>query len=93
MRELDWSATPLGPVEQAASSANLRAHYAGLGLSDEHLLGARLRIFIQRRVCEAGWNKAPWALGRRVFDVFPEVRHSIGPLFEGVMRTLEGRLA
>ena len=66
MRALDWSTTPLGPVEQWPQALRtMRACRAWLRLSDGHLLGAALRAVVQRCLPADSRNKAPVGAGSR----------------------------
>src|SRR6185369_1714503 len=89
MREKDWSATPLGPVEHWPQSLRTMVRV----------------LLISRFAMWMGWGpdltflyndaygamtlgaKHPWALGRPSREVWAEIWTEIGPRIEGVLRT------
>ena len=84
----DWSATPLGPVAgwpasiRTAVSISLNSNFQIMVLSGPELVyiynDATIPIF---------GDKHPWALGRRVADVWPEAWDTIGPMLTSVLET------
>ena len=93
MRELDWSATPLGPVEQWPQALRTCVRIMLASAYPMNICwGPDYASLYNDGYAKLAGTRHPGALGRRVFDVFPEVRHSIGPLFEGVMRTRKADL-
>jgi anti-anti-sigma factor len=87
MRALDWSATPLGPVEDWPAS--LRSVVRILLTSRFPMWlgwGPELTFFYN----DAYWRdtlraKHPWALGRSAREVWAEIWHDIGPRIESVL--------
>jgi len=90
MRELDWSSTPLGPVEcwpqslRSALSICLNSRFPiAIYWGPEYVL-----------LYNDAWrpivgNKHPWSLGRTGHEVWPEIWDIIGPMFGGVSETGE----
>jgi len=90
MRGLNWSATPLGPVESWPQS---------LKTSISTCLDSRFAIVVwwgpemvtlyndsYRRILGV---KHPAALGMRARDIWPEIWHIVGPMLSGVMERSE----
>jgi PAS domain S-box-containing protein len=93
MRELDWSATPLGPVEQWPQALRTCVRIMLASAYPMNICwGPDYASLYNDGYAKLAGTRHPGALGRRVFDVFPELRHLIGPLFEGVMRTRKADL-
>ncbi|HEU4685351.1 MAG TPA: PAS domain S-box protein [Nitrospira sp.] len=90
MRSLDWSQTPLGPVEQWPGALK-----STLGIC----LTARfpMAVYWGRDLCllyNDAWRpivgtKHPWAIGRPGVEVWPEIWSRIHPLFDSVRTTGE----
>lgn len=87
MRAVDWSKTPVGPVEgwpqslKTALSILLESTFGTMvawGPELTHFYNDAYRPIL-------GTSKHP-SLGKRVPDVFPEIWQTIGPLFDGVMQ-------
>ncbi|HEU4376726.1 MAG TPA: ATP-binding protein [Telluria sp.] len=82
----DWSATPLGPVAgwpasiRTAVSISLNSNFQISVLSSPDLV----YIYNDATVSIFG-DKHPWALGRRVADVWPEAWPTIGPMLMSVL--------
>ena len=90
IREHNWSATPLGPVETWPQS--LRSAVSILLPSKAQIVlfwGPELITIYNDAYAPVFSAKHPWALGRPARDCWSEVWHVIGPLFEGVVRTGE----
>lgn len=91
MRALDWSKTPLGPVEswpqslKSALSICLNTRFP-IGI----YWGIELVLLYNDAWSPIPGTKHPWALGRPAREAWPEIWHIIGPLFEQVMKTGEG---
>ena len=86
VREHDWAATPLGPMEKWPQSLKTAV---GICLSSRFPLwvswGADLRIIYNDGFIPILRGKHPAALGQPVLErVFPEVAHIIGPMLRGV---------
>lgn len=90
MRELDWSATPMGCV--ATWSQSLKS-VLGICLGSRFPIavywGARLSLLYNDAWSPILGSKHPWALGRDAREVWPEIWDQVGPLFEHVMTTGE----
>jgi signal transduction histidine kinase/DNA-binding response OmpR family regulator len=87
MRTLDWSQTPLGPIEQwpqslrTAISICLASRFPMLiwwGPELVMLYNDAYRVIL-------GANKHPQAMGQRGRECWPEIWEIIGPMLEGVL--------
>jgi PAS domain S-box-containing protein len=90
IREYNWSATPLGPVETWPQS--LRSAVSILLPSKAQIVlfwGPELITIYNDAYAPTFGAKHPWALGRPAREGWSEVWHILGPLFEGVIRTGE----
>ena len=88
IRERDWSATALGPVETWPQS--LRSAVSILLPSRAQIVlfwGPELITIYNDAYAPVFAAKHPWALGRPARECWSEVWHVLGPLFEGVVRT------
>ena len=94
MRALDWSKTPLGPVEswpqslKTSVSICLNSRFAILLWWGPELV----KIYNDAYVELIG-SKHPWALGSAGRKVWPEIWDTIGPLLEGVTERGEPNFA
>jgi len=82
---MDWSATPLGPVEGWTPA--LRAALSvvnGTRFPATLLWGPEWVLLYNEPYAEMIREKHPTALGRRCAEVFPEAMPDIGPLLEQV---------
>jgi PAS domain S-box-containing protein len=86
MRELDWSATPLGSVEQWPQSLRTcvrivldSAYPMNICWGPDYV-----NIYNDAYVLSMG-AKHPWALGRSARDVVPEIWEFVKPMFDGVV--------
>ena len=87
MRALDWSATPLGPVDRWPQS--LRSAISILLPSKAQIIlfwGADLVALYNDAYRPVFAAKHPWALGRPARECWSEIWHVLGPLLEGVAR-------
>jgi hypothetical protein len=87
MRALDWSATPLGPVHRWPQSLRtIVGVVLGAGYPMAIVWGRQDYVLLYndayRRVTDV---RTPWALGRGVREVFPEVWEFIRPIYDSVM--------
>ncbi|HEX8394360.1 MAG TPA: ATP-binding protein [Longimicrobium sp.] len=81
-RALDWSSTPLGPVETWPQSLRTAAGMAlASGFPEVVCWGPRLIQIYNDGYIPITGAKHPWALGRPTTEVWPEVWHLNGPLF------------
>jgi hypothetical protein len=90
IREHDWPATPLGPVETWPQS--LRSAVSILLPSRAQVVlfwGPEFIAIYNDAYAPVFGAKHPWALGRPARECWSEVWEVIGPLFEGVVRTGE----
>ena len=90
IREHNWSATPLGPVETWPQS--LRSAVSILLPSKAQIVlfwGPELITIYNDAYAPTFGAKHPWALGRPARECWSEVWHILGALFEGVIRTGE----
>ena len=86
--DVDWGATPLGLP--AAWPDELRAA-AGICLSSQFPLaivwGPEFVYVYNDAAISVFGTKHPWAMGRRVIDVWPDAWPTLGPMLESVLRT------
>jgi signal transduction histidine kinase len=90
MRALDWSSTPLGPVETWPQS--LRSAISILLPSRAQIVlfwGRDLVALYNDAYRPVFGAKHPWALGRPARDCWREIWDVLGPLLDGVVRTGE----
>jgi PAS domain S-box-containing protein len=90
IRSLDWSTTPLGPVERWPQS--LRSAVSILLPSKAQIVlfwGPHLVALYNDAYRPVFGAKHPWALGQPARDCWREVWDVLEPLFQGVMRTGE----
>ncbi|MEO8724988.1 MAG: PAS domain-containing protein, partial [Acidobacteriaceae bacterium] len=86
MRSLDWSQTPLGPIEnwpqslKTSVSICLHSRFPVLVWWGPELV----KIYNDAYVQLIG-GKHPWALGRPGRQVWPEIWDTIGPMLHGVL--------
>jgi len=87
MRAFDWSATPLGPVEQWPQSLRVCVRIA---LDSAHPMsivwGPDLILLYNDENRAMFGAKGATALGHRIRDVFPEMWEYTGPIYEKAMR-------
>jgi PAS domain S-box-containing protein len=86
LRQIDWAATPLGPVDEWAPE--LRGA-AGICLHSQFqmavLWGTEFVYLYNDAASFLFGDKHPWALGRGVAEVWPEIWPTIGPMLQGVL--------
>src|SRR5215471_1268281 len=87
MRAFDWSATPLGPVEQWPQSLRVCVRIA---LDSAHPMsivwGPDLILLYNNENRAMFGAKGATALGRSIRDVFPEMWEYTGPIYDRAMR-------
>ena len=90
IREFDWSATPLGPIDgwpqslRSALSICLNSNFP-----IAVYWGSDLVLLYNDEWSPIPGEKHPWALGRPAREAWPEIWHIIEPLFQKVMTTGE----
>src|SRR5437660_9640516 len=88
MRSLDWSQTPLGPVEnwpqslRTAVSICLASHFPMLIWWGPELV----KLYNDAYRPMLGATKHPMAMGQPGRECWPEIWDIIGPMLEGVLR-------
>ncbi len=90
MRTVNWDSTPLGSPERWPQP--LRAIVGNLLASRLPFLimwGPELLMLYNDSYAALIGDKHPRALGHSAREAFPEIWDVIGPMFEGVMRTVE----
>lgn len=94
MRSLDWSKTPLGPVETWPQSLKTSVSIC-LNSRFSILLwwGPELVKLYNDAYIELIGSKHPWALGSPGREVWPEIWETIGPMLTGVMERGEASWA
>ncbi|MGA3093554.1 MAG: ATP-binding protein, partial [Terriglobales bacterium] len=86
MRELDWSATPLGPVEQWPQALRTIVRVVlGSGYPMAICWGPNYVLLYNEAYRPIAGTRHPWALGRGAREVYPEAWDLIGPMYESVM--------
>jgi PAS domain S-box-containing protein len=87
IRERDWSATPLGPIEDWPSSLKIAADMVVACGFPMLLLWGRDLIQLYNDACRALLgDKHPASLGQRAIECWPELRDFLDPIFERVLR-------
>lgn len=90
IREVDWSATPLGKAEDWPQSLRSAASIClGSGFSIAVYWGSELVLLYNDAWSSIPGAKHPWAVGRPAREVWPEIWDTIGPLFQHVLETGE----
>lgn len=85
-RAFDWSATPLGDVATWTPALRTVAQLVlAAGLPQILLWGPELTQLYNDAYARVIRAKHPYALGRGNREVWPEVWHIIGPIFERVL--------
>ena len=86
IRALDWSRTPLGPVERWPQSLRSALSIC-LGSRFPIVLywGAERIVLYNDAYAEILGKKHPWALGRPCREVWSEIWHVIAPMLDGVV--------
>jgi signal transduction histidine kinase/PAS domain-containing protein len=86
-RDVDWGATPLGPVERWPASLRIAAQIVlDSGLPNVLLWGPELIQLYNDAYSRIIQAKHPMALGRGNQEIWPEVWHINGPICERVFR-------
>jgi len=90
MRELDWSKTPLGPIEDWPQSLRSAASIC-IGSRFPIVLywGPQRVVLYNDTYAEILGAKHPWALGRPCREVWSEIWNVIAPMFDAVTATGE----
>ncbi len=86
LRALDWSATPLGPLEQWPQSLRtiVRVVVAS-GYPMAICWGPDYVLLYNDAYRPIAGTRHPWALGRSAREVYPEAWNFIGSMYESVM--------
>jgi signal transduction histidine kinase len=86
-RELEWAATPLGPVEEWPQSLRTAAGMVvAQGIAQNLCWGPELLQIYNDAYREIMADKHPAGLGRSVLWSWAEIRDEIAPLFDRVLR-------
>jgi PAS domain S-box-containing protein len=86
MRAFDWSATPLGPVEQWPQALRTMVRVVlGSGYPMSISWGPDYAYLYNDGLLPVVGTKHPWALGRVMREVYPEAWHFVEPMFDSVM--------
>ena len=86
MRELDWTATPLGPVEQWPQALRTIVRVVlGSGYPMAICWSPDYVLLYNEAYRPIAGTRHPWALGRGAREVYPEAWDFIGPMYESVM--------
>src|SRR5690349_897716 len=90
MRAVDWSKTPLGPVESWPQSLRSAISIClGSGFPINLYWGPEYVMLYNDGYAPIAGGKHPWALGRGGREVWPEIWDSIGESFARVLATGE----
>ena len=86
LRALDWSATPLGPMDQwpQALRTIVRVVLAS-GYPMAICWGPDFVLLYNDAYGPIAGTRHPWALGRGAREVYPEAWDLIGPMYDSVM--------
>lgn len=85
-REIDWAATPLGPVEAWPQSLRTAAGMViAQGIAQSLCWGSQLVQVYNDEYRVIMGDKHPGGLGRALFDNWPEIRQDIGPMVQRVL--------
>jgi PAS domain S-box-containing protein len=88
MRAFDWAASPLGPVESWSQSLRSAVDIClHCSFTIAVCWGQELSLLYNDSYRPILGNKHPAALGRPLHEVFPEIWHVIGPMFQQVLDT------
>jgi PAS domain S-box-containing protein len=94
MRAIDWSKTPLGPVETWPQSLKT---CVGICVHSRFAIciywGPELVMLYNDAYISVAGGKHPQALGTPACDVWPEIWDTIGPLLHGVLQSGEATWA
>ena len=87
MRAIDWSRTPLGPVETWPQSLSTCCpHHPHVAPADVRVVGRSTHQPLQRRLQVHRRRQAPRALGQPASVVWREIWDEVGPRAESAMR-------
>ncbi|QSJ15737.1 PAS domain S-box protein [Nostoc sp. UHCC 0702] len=91
MRSLDWSQTPLGPVETWLPSLKTALSIVQAAVLPMYIVWGRdyIQLYNDAYRTILGTCKHPAAFGRSMRETFAEIWHVIGPMFDQVMSTGE----
>src|SRR3712207_5017072 len=90
IRALDWTQTPLGPIEDWPQSLRWALAFClGSRSAIGIYWGPDLALLYNDAWRELIGDKHPSALGRPAREVFPEIWGTIGPMFDRVLSTGE----
>jgi signal transduction histidine kinase/DNA-binding response OmpR family regulator len=88
MRSLDWSRTPLGPVEHWPQSLKTSI---SICLASQFPIvmywGPEYVVLYNDAYSKILGGKHPWALGQRCSDCWSEIWDTIGPMLDGVVNS------
>ncbi len=88
MDAVDWALTPIGPRKTWPASLNTAlAIMTGSRFPMVVIWGPEYTLFYNCSYAPMLGSKHPWALGRSLRDVWPEIWETIGPMLESVKQT------
>jgi signal transduction histidine kinase len=90
VRQLDWSATPLGPPANWPQSFRTALSLCLMSRFPMAVCwGPSYAIIYNDTYRHILGTKHPWAMGRPCFEVWSELAHIVQPMFDGVIATGE----
>lgn len=88
MDAVDWAATPVGSRENWPGSLKTAlAIMTGSRFPMVVIWGPDLTLFYNPSYAPMLGSKHPWAMGRPLHEVWPEIWETIGPMLQSVMQT------
>lgn len=88
MDAVDWAATPAGPREEWPTTLKTAlAIMSGSRFPMVVLWGPEFTLFYNASYAPLLGAKHPWAMGRPIREVWPEIWETIGPMLHGVLQT------
>lgn len=90
IREHDWAATPLGPIEGWPQALRFALNIAlGSSFPTAIYWGPDFRLLYNDAWAPIPADRHPWALGRPAAEVWSDIWHVVGPQMERVLETGE----
>jgi PAS domain S-box-containing protein len=88
MDVVDWAATPVGPQESWPGSLRTALDImTGSRFPMVVIWGPEFTLFYNSSYAPMLGSKHPWAMGRSLREVWPEIWETIGPMLQSVLQT------